>query len=57
MNSGGPVTLTFLGTGTSTGVPAVGCDCEVCRSQDPRDERLRASILLQYAGRSVVIDT
>ena len=57
MSSGGPVTLTFLGTGTSTGVPAFGCDCEVCRSEDPRDQRLRASILLQYAGRSVVIDT
>lgn len=57
MNYGGPVTLTFLGTGTSTGVPAVGCDCEVCRSEDPKDARLRASVLLQYDGRNVVIDT
>lgn len=51
------VRLTFLGTGTSTGVPAVGCPCEVCRSDDPRDKRLRASVLLEFNGRSVVIDT
>lgn len=57
MSDSGPVTLTFLGTGTSTGVPAVGCACDVCRSDDPRDVRLRASILLQYDGRNVVIDT
>ena len=57
MSLGGPVTLTFLGTGTSTGVPAVGCDCDVCRSDDPRDTRLRASVLLQYDGHNVVIDT
>lgn len=57
MNSAGPVTLTFLGTGTSTGVPAVGCDCDVCRSEDPKDARLRASVLIQFDGRNVVIDT
>jgi phosphoribosyl 1,2-cyclic phosphate phosphodiesterase len=51
------VRLTFLGTGTSTGVPAVGCPCEVCRSDDPRDKRLRASVLLEFNGRTVVIDT
>ncbi len=39
--------LTFLGTGTSQGVPMIGCDCEVCRSTDPRDRRLRTSALLQ----------
>ena len=50
------VRLTFLGTGTSTGVPAVGCPCDVCRSTDPRDKRLRASILLEYDGRAVVVD-
>ncbi len=41
--------LTFLGTGTSTGVPQMRCDCEVCRSSDPRDNRLRCSALLQIA--------
>lgn len=49
--------ITFLGTGTSTGVPSVGCSCEVCHSADPRDKRLRASILLEYNDRCVVIDT
>lgn len=49
--------LTFLGTGTSTGVPQIGCDCEVCRSTDPRDKRLRCSALLQTAdGRGILID-
>ena len=41
------VKLTFLGTGTSSGVPMIGCDCEVCRSADPRDKRLRASALVE----------
>lgn len=49
--------ITVLGSGTSSGVPAIGCSCEVCRSSDPRDKRLRPSILLRYAGRSVVVDT
>jgi phosphoribosyl 1,2-cyclic phosphate phosphodiesterase len=49
--------ITFLGTGTSTGVPSVGCPCEVCHSEDPRDKRLRASVLLEFDGRAVVIDT
>jgi phosphoribosyl 1,2-cyclic phosphate phosphodiesterase len=49
--------ITFLGTGTSTGVPSVGCQCDVCSSTDPRDKRLRASILLEFAGRAVVVDT
>jgi phosphoribosyl 1,2-cyclic phosphate phosphodiesterase len=49
--------ITFLGTGTSTGVPSVGCPCEVCHSGDPRDKRLRASILLDYDDRRVVVDT
>lgn len=49
--------ITVLGSGTSSGVPAIGCSCEVCRSTDPRDKRLRPSILLRYAGRSVVVDT
>ena len=49
--------LLFLGTGTSHGVPMIGCDCEVCRSSDPRDRRGRASILLSWDGRNVVVDT
>jgi phosphoribosyl 1,2-cyclic phosphate phosphodiesterase len=57
MGGAGPLRLTFLGTGTSTGVPAVGCPCEVCRSEDPRDKRLRASVLLEFDGRAVVVDT
>ncbi|HVF86956.1 MAG TPA: MBL fold metallo-hydrolase [Pyrinomonadaceae bacterium] len=49
--------LTFLGTGTSTGVPSVGCECETCMSDDPRDKRLRVSILIEHAGQTVLIDT
>ena len=44
------MSLTFLGTGTSIGVPAIGCQCEVCRSTDLRDKRLRASALLETSG-------
>ena len=50
-------TLTVLGSGTSMGVPTLGCDCAVCHSQDPHDRRTRPSILLQYGGKSVLIDT
>ena len=49
--------LTFLGTGTSTGVPSIACDCETCLSSDPRDKRLRVSVLIEHAGRSVLVDT
>jgi phosphoribosyl 1,2-cyclic phosphate phosphodiesterase len=49
--------LTFLGTGTSTGVPIVGCGCPVCTSTSACDKRTRPSLLLEYAGRSIVIDT
>jgi phosphoribosyl 1,2-cyclic phosphate phosphodiesterase len=49
--------LTVLGSGTSVGVPTIGCSCAVCRSKDPRDSRLRPSVLLRYGGRSVLIDT
>ncbi len=49
--------LTFLGTGTSTGVPTLACHCKVCKSPDPHDKRTRPSILLEYDGRAVVIDT
>ena len=49
--------VTFLGTGTSQGVPVIGCECEVCRSMDYRDKRLRASVHLEVEGKSFVIDT
>jgi phosphoribosyl 1,2-cyclic phosphate phosphodiesterase len=49
--------LTFLGTGTSFGVPQIGCTCAVCRSPDPRDKRTRSGALLQASGRSILIDT
>jgi len=46
-----------LGSGTSVGVPTIGCPCAVCRSADARDNRLRPSVLLRYNGRAVLIDT
>ncbi len=49
--------LTFLGTGTSTGVPSIACDCETCLSEDPRDKRLRASILIEHNGLKILVDT
>lgn len=49
--------ITFLGTGTSSGVPMIGCHCSVCRSTDPRDNRLRSSILLRCQDKTIVIDT
>ena len=49
--------LTFLGTGTSTGVPSVACDCETCLSRDPRDKRLRVSILLEHDDKTILVDT
>lgn len=48
--------LTFLGTGTSTGVPELGCKCEVCTSTDPRDVRLRSSALLTHGNTTLLID-
>jgi len=50
-------TLSVLGSGTSMGVPTIGCDCAVCCSVDPHDRRLRPSIMLQYNGKLVLIDT
>jgi len=49
--------LTFLGTGTSTGVPSIGCDCETCVSADPRDKRLRQSALIEEGDTKILIDT
>lgn len=48
--------VTFLGTGTSTGVPEVGCKCEVCTSANRKDKRLRASVLVHTQGRQILID-
>lgn len=48
--------LTFLGTGTSQGVPTIGCRCEVCRSSDPRDSRLRTSAMVEVGEQRIVID-
>ena len=48
--------ITFLGTGTSIGVPQIGCQCEVCRSNDPRDKRLRASALFEKGDTRLLVD-
>jgi phosphoribosyl 1,2-cyclic phosphate phosphodiesterase len=56
--TGLPARVTFLGTGTSHGVPAIGCRCETCQSDDPRDRRWRPSILIELAtGAAVLVDT
>jgi phosphoribosyl 1,2-cyclic phosphate phosphodiesterase len=52
-----PLTITFLGTGTSSGVPMVACDCGVCKSNDAKDQRLRSSILVESSKTSFVVDT
>jgi phosphoribosyl 1,2-cyclic phosphate phosphodiesterase len=52
-----PVKITVLGSGTSVGVPTIGCHCAVCTSTDPRDNRLRPSILISYDGYNVLVDT
>lgn len=49
--------LTFLGTGTSNGIPVIGCDCDVCRSPDPRDRRTRSSAVVRDGERTYLIDT
>ncbi|MFL5728264.1 MAG: MBL fold metallo-hydrolase [Cytophagaceae bacterium] len=49
--------VTFLGTGTSQGIPVIGCNCEVCRSLDFRDKRLRTSIHIEVEGKSFIIDS
>lgn len=51
------LTVTLLGTGTSTGIPVIGCTCRVCRSTDPRDERTRCACLVRAGGLHLVIDT
>ena len=49
--------LTFLGTGTSTGVPSIACDCETCLSDDTKDKRLRVSVLIEHDGKTILVDT
>ena len=48
--------LIFLGTGTSQGVPMIGCKCDVCSSNDPRDKRLRSSVYVEYEGLKILVD-
>lgn len=52
-----PLKITVLGSGTSVGVPMIGCHCAVCSSEDPRDKRLRPSVHLRYGDHGVLIDT
>jgi len=52
-----PLKITFLGTGTSSGVPMIACDCEVCSSPDKKDKRLRSSILVESDATVIVVDT
>ncbi|MGN0201864.1 MAG: MBL fold metallo-hydrolase [Candidatus Cryptobacteroides sp.] len=52
----GKARLTFLGTGTSQGVPIIGCGCPVCKSADPRDKRFRASVLVECNGLNILVD-
>src|SRR3954468_7055402 len=60
MSHGSPpasIELLFLGTGTSAGVPMIGCHCAVCSSADPRDKRMRPSVVISYGGTRVLVDT
>ena len=52
-----PLEILFLGSGTSHGVPVIGCDCPVCRSADPRNSRTRSSILVRCRGLNLLVDT
>ncbi|SKB71542.1 Beta-lactamase superfamily domain-containing protein [Alkalitalea saponilacus] len=50
------MTITILGSGTSLGVPMIACKCKVCRSSNPKDKRLRSSVLIQTNDKNIVID-
>ncbi|MFN3322621.1 MAG: MBL fold metallo-hydrolase [Bryobacteraceae bacterium] len=56
-NNGSELRVTVLGSGTSVGVPTIGCRCAVCTSEDPRDNRLRPSVLVQAGGNVFLVDT
>ena len=51
------ISLTFLGTGTSVGVPVIGCECAVCQSQDPRNRRTRSSVVVRHGNTTILVDT
>jgi phosphoribosyl 1,2-cyclic phosphate phosphodiesterase len=51
------MTVTVLGSGTSVGVPMIGCDCAVCTSDDPRDQRMRCSLCIEIGRRTLIVDT
>ena len=51
------VKVTLLGTGTSQGVRVIGCSCEVCNSTNPKDARLRASVMIEVDEKTIIIDT
>src|ERR1700685_1669174 len=53
----GQVELLFLGSGTSAGIPMIGCHCPVCSSADPHDKRMRPSVLISYGPTRVLVDT
>src|SRR5947208_3851607 len=53
----GDVELLFLGTGTSAGIPMIGCHCATCTSSDPRDKRTRPSVVISYGRTRVLVDT
>src|SRR6516165_11015246 len=52
-----PLKITFLGTGTSSGVPMIACDCEVCTSTNPKDKRFRSSILVESSRTTLTVDS
>src|SRR3990167_560258 len=49
--------ITFLGTGTSQGIPVIACNCDVCLSENEKDKRLRVSVLIEHLGKTIVIDS
>lgn len=57
MSKSSQIQVTFLGTGTSQGVPVIACGCRVCSSEDPKDSRLRTSVMITYHGKNYVIDS
>lgn len=57
LNNGKKIKFTILGSGTSSGVPTIGCDCPTCTSKDPKDNRLRCSLLIETPISTIVIDT